>query len=64
MISSNQVRLWRVEWVHINGYQAPYQMYECKKRREAVQWAKKSSRLADFPNVWSFRLIEIIREKD
>jgi hypothetical protein len=63
MISNSQCRLWRVDWVHRDGYLAPYQVCECRTKKEAAEWAKKSSRLADFPHVWCFRLSEIIKEE-
>ena len=51
--------LWRVDWNHRNGYQAPYQFVEAKKKKEAIELAKQSSRLADFPKSWSFKLTKL-----
>ena len=58
MRTTTVLRLWRVEWVHRNGYRAPYQFVEAKTRKEAIEIQKvsKSSRLADFPEVWSWHL--------
>ena len=51
--------LWRVDWYHRVGYQAPYQLIEAKERKEAIKLAKKASRLGDFPEVWSFKLTKL-----
>jgi len=51
--------LWRVNWVHLNGYQAPTRMVEAKTRKEAMKLAKESSRLADFPKSWRFILTKL-----
>jgi hypothetical protein len=59
MKAKAQFPLWRVEWVHRNGYQAPYRFVEAKTRREATKLAPLTSRLADFPDSWSFRLIKL-----
>lgn len=55
MDNENQLRLWRVLWVHRNGYQAPTQVVEAKKRKEVIDFAKEQ-RLADFPKSWSFHI--------
>lgn len=59
MKAQAQYPLWRVEWVHINGYHAPYRFVEAKTRREAIKLAPTTSRLADFPDSWSFRLVKL-----
>jgi hypothetical protein len=56
MNNENKLRLWRVLWVHLNGYQAPTQVVEAKTRKEVIEFAKEQ-RLADFPKSWYF-LIE------
>lgn len=56
--------LWRVNWVHTNGYHAPTRTVEAKTRREATELAKKSSRLADFPQSWRFILIKLWKEDE
>ena len=44
------------------GYQAPYQEVWAKTRKEAIKIAKTMSRLADFPDKWSIRLIDVTAE--
>jgi len=56
--------LWRVEWTHKNGYQAPYRFVEAKTRREAIKLAPTTSRLADFPDSWSFRLVKLFESRE
>jgi hypothetical protein len=56
--------LWRVEWYHRNGYQAPYRIVEATTRKDAHKQAKGSSRLADFPVVWSYRLVKLFEGRD
>ena len=60
MESNNRLRLWRVEWVHRNGYQAPYQIVEAKKYKEVHKFIMESgSRLLNFPNSWSFVITDL-----
>jgi hypothetical protein len=60
MHNSNSERLWRVAWVHRNGYLAPYQYVVAKKYREAHRMVLETKpRLLDFPESWSFRLEEL-----
>lgn len=54
--------LWRVDWYHRDGYQAPFQLIEVRNkpkrmgtRREARKFAMRQ-RLADFRKSWSFTL--------
>ena len=61
MTTKSKNLLWRVEWVHRNGYQAPTYYVECKRRKEAIELAKGRSRLASFPKVWFAR---VIKEQD
>lgn len=57
MKNEQQLRLWRVLWVHRNGYQAPSQLVEAKTKKEVVPVAK-DCRLADFPESWSYHIID------
>lgn len=57
MNNEKQLRLWRVLWVHRNGYQAPSHLMEAKTKKEVISFAKKN-RLADFPEVWSYHIID------
>ena len=57
-------RLWRVDWVHRNGYQAPSRYVEAKTRKEAHAEAKESSRLADFPESWRHELTKLWKEDE
>ena len=53
------IRLWRVEWVHRNGYQAPYSYVEAENRKEAAKLLNQiPSRLKEFPESWSWRLLK------
>lgn len=76
MITNNQTRLWRVEWIHRSGYLAPHYWVEAKvgrtkngqidekeTRRNAIKEAKKRSRLADFPKTWYCRIYDVTPEK-
>jgi hypothetical protein len=56
--------LWRVEWIHRNGYQAPNRYVEAKTRREAINLAPKTSRLADFPECWRWRLVKLFEGRE
>ena len=59
MKAKQQNPLWRVEWTHRNGYQAPYRYVEAKRRKEAIELAKETSRLVDFPESWSYNLVKL-----
>lgn len=59
MKAQAQYPLWRVEWTHRNGYQAPYRFVEAKTRREATMLAPATSRLGDFPESWSYKLVKL-----
>lgn len=54
--------LWRAEWCHRMGYQAPTQEVWAKTKKEAIDMAKKKSRLGDFPKSWSVKLTDITAE--
>jgi hypothetical protein len=64
MNTSDSIRLWRVELVNRNGYQAPSQLIEAKKRDVHSEVRKLNLRLLDFPKVWSYRLIDLHKEFD
>lgn len=64
MKAQAQYPLWRVEWCHRNGYQAPYRIVEATTRKEAHKQAKGSSRLADFPAEWHYRLVKLFEGRD
>ncbi len=57
MMNINTTLLWRVDWIHRNGYQAPTYYVEAKTRREALALAKEKSRFTDFPKTWFCRII-------
>ena len=57
MSNSRRLRLWRVEWVHKDGYQAPYRMFEAESRKAAHTMAQQGTLVSRFPNSWSYRLI-------
>ena len=49
MTTKSKYLLWRVDWNHRAGYQAPYRFVWAENKKEAGKLAKESSRLADFP---------------
>ena len=57
-------RLWRVVWVHRNGYLAPAQYVWAKverrqswlEKRFVTEWAREHSRLSAFPKEWYYKL--------
>lgn len=59
----NKNRLWRVDLTHKMGYQAPSLYVETttyerpKAELEALNLAKKLTRLSDFPNVWHIEVV-------
>ena len=59
MTTKSKYLLWRVDWNHRAGYQAPYRFVWAENKKEAGKLAKESSRLADFPEFWSYRLTEV-----
>lgn len=59
MNKPKQIRLWRVLWTSRMGVQAPAQECWAKTKREAGDIAKRMSRLADFPDTWSYRLEDL-----
>lgn len=64
MKAQAQYPLWRVEWYHRNGYQAPYRIVEAATRKEAHQQAKSSSRLADFSEIWHYKLVKLFEGRE
>jgi hypothetical protein len=52
-------RSWKIEWRNRDGIHAPALYVEAKKREEALKLAKFSSRLADFPEKWGFKLVSL-----
>ena len=59
MTTKSKYLLWRVDWNHRAGYQAPYRFVWAENKKEAGKLAKESSRLADFPEVWSYKLTDV-----
>ena len=57
------IRLWRVEMVHRNGYQAPSILIEAKKKDVHKEVKKLNLRLLDFPNSWSYHLVDLKKEQ-
>lgn len=58
---------WRIDWYHRDGYQAPSQYLDV----ENTVWAKKevrefahNQRLADFPKVWSYKLVKLFEPEE
>jgi hypothetical protein len=58
-------QLWRVDWNHKSGYQAPVKFIEVnlpehlskeKARILVIKLAKQQSRLGDFPEKWSCKV--------
>jgi len=58
MKTISKIRLWRVEIVHRNGYEAPAIMLEAKKDEVHKNVQNLNLRLLDFPNKWYYRLID------
>lgn len=51
------LRLYKVEWVHENGYHAPHSFVEAETKEEAVKLQKQTkARLSAFPESWSWKL--------
>ena len=61
---NTQVRLWRVDWVHLNGYRAPSRYVEAENYNKAHRMVlEEKFRLGDFPKFWSFNLNKLDLEK-
>lgn len=63
MNKKEELLLWIVTIVHRNGYEAPAQFVEAKKRTEAINSAKKIDLIARFPEKWSFHLTPLYEIK-
>ncbi len=63
MEDANKIRLWRVCLVHKNSYQAPSQLIEAKKKDVHKEVKKLNLRLLDFPNSWSYHLVDLKKEQ-
>ena len=60
MSNDNKLRLWRAEFVHRNGYAAPYQYVEAKKKEEAHKEVQALNAVfRQWPDKWSYRLVEL-----
>lgn len=61
-------RLWRVDFIHLRGYNAPHSLVEtteereCKAEAEAINMAKKSSRLSDF-DCWELTVTNLRKKQ-
>ena len=64
MDTNNPIRLWRAEVVSRYGYQAPSQLIEAKKSEVHQEVRKLHLRLLDFPETWSYRLIDLHKRFD
>ena len=74
MIHQEVKRLWRVSWVHRNGYRSPDKFVWAKlerrmpnvEKRFVIEWAKTASRLSYFPDQWYFTVepMEVYDPKD
>jgi len=50
--------------VHRNGYQATYLLIEAKKKDIHAEVKKLNLRLLDFPEKWSYRVIDLEKTFD
>ena len=64
MDKHDPIRLWRVEVVSRYGYQAPSQLIEAKKKEVHQEVKKLNLRLLDFPEIWSYNLIDLHKRFD
>lgn len=64
MRTNNPIRFWRIEVVHRNGYQATYLLIEAKKKDIHAEVKKLNLRLLDFPEKWSYRVIDLEKTFD
>jgi len=49
--------------VHRNGYQAPSILIEAKKKEIHNEVKKLNLRLLDFPNSWSYQLVDLKKQQ-
>lgn len=66
----DRYQLWRVDLIHRNGYQAPYQLIEVQKSKTKSDYRvvhkmvkEMNLRLLDFPHKWSFKLTKLDKIK-
>lgn len=59
METNNLIQLWRVEIVNRKGYEAPSVLVEAKKKDVHTEIKKLNLRLLDFPESWSYRVINL-----
>jgi hypothetical protein len=64
MEQHDSIRLWRVEVVNRKGYQAPSVLMEAKKKEVHQEVKKLNLRLLDFPETWSYRLVDLQKRFD
>jgi len=66
MNTNSQLRLWRVAIIHCSKmYKAPSQLVEAKTKGDAHKEVQKLNlRLLDFPEKWSYQLIDLEKEFD
>jgi hypothetical protein len=64
METINPIRLWRVEVSHRDDYQAPYLLIEARKKDVHSEVRKLNLRLLDFPEKWSYQVIDLHKEFD
>ena len=63
-------QLWRVDLIHRNGYHAPYQLIEVNLQTDKNGYklahkivTNRKLRLLDFPEKWSFSLMQLDKVK-
>lgn len=60
METKNLIQLWRVEIVNRKGYEAPSLLIESKTKKDVhIKIKKLNLRLLDFPELWSYRIINL-----
>ena len=63
MEKSKDYQLWRVDWTSKTSQKAPSTYVETFKkqhaRKKSHKLARESSRLADFPDTWSYSLHKV-----
>jgi hypothetical protein len=51
--------LWAVQWFHKDGYQAPYQVIEAKKREDAIKIAKEVNCVLRNFKSWGWKIVKL-----
>jgi hypothetical protein len=64
MKAISKLRLWRVAIVHRNGYEAPSILVEAKANDVHDEVRKLNLRLLDFPDKWSYHLLDLKKKFD